>query len=60
MHIIFFDDLKIPLVMPDCIFTDGVVEDPHLQGIPLLILVNKQDVEVCIICTDTCFILVLY
>lgn len=27
---------------------DGVVQDPHLEGIPLLILMNKQDLEVCI------------
>lgn len=27
---------------------DGVVQDPHLEGIPLLVLTNKQDLEVCI------------
>ena len=28
------------------VFTDSVVHDPHLEGIPLLILANKQDIQV--------------
>lgn len=35
---------------------DGVVQDPHLEGIPLLILMNKQDLEVCITCTHAVFV----
>ena len=28
------------------VFTDSVVHDPNLEGIPLLILANKQDIQV--------------
>lgn len=28
------------------VFTDSVVHDSHLEGIPLLILANKQDIQV--------------
>lgn len=37
-------DSSVMIFLPD--FTDSVVHDPHLEGIPLLILANKQDIQV--------------
>ena len=37
-------DSSVMIFLPD--FTDSVVHDPHLESIPLLILANKQDIQV--------------
>lgn len=48
VHFAYFTSISINVINTLYFMPDGVVQDPHLEGIPLLVLTNKQDLEVCI------------